>query len=209
VNVETREKITAAKCARCCRQAPGVEVVDEPEPGGYPTPVTHASGRDPVYVGRIRDDASHPRAVNLWIVADNIRKGAALNAVRSPKWSGRKADRKPVHVRETAEGKFSRGMGTTMPAATRGLESRGALRGEAMTFDAYALAIAWAVAGRAVAAWALARIQVKSRVDKPLLAEIPIVSSDPAETGTIQARLASPENLRRIRLEPPSAPPRT
>jgi aspartate-semialdehyde dehydrogenase len=59
-----------------------VEVVDEPAPGGYPTPVTHASGRDPVYVGRIRDDLSHPHGLNLWIVADNIRKGAALNAVQ-------------------------------------------------------------------------------------------------------------------------------
>jgi aspartate-semialdehyde dehydrogenase len=59
-----------------------VEVVDERKPGGYPTPVTHASGRDPVYVGRIRDDISHPRGVNLWIVSDNIRKGAALNAVQ-------------------------------------------------------------------------------------------------------------------------------
>ena len=61
---------------------PGVEVVDDPVPGGYPTPVTHASGTDPVYVGRIREDESHPRAVNLWIVSDNIRKGAALNAVQ-------------------------------------------------------------------------------------------------------------------------------
>ena len=51
-------------------------------PGGYPTPVTHASGRDPVFVGRIREDLSHPRGLNLWIVADNIRKGAALNAVQ-------------------------------------------------------------------------------------------------------------------------------
>ena len=48
----------------------------------YPTPVTHASGRDPVHVGRIREDLSHPRGLNLWIVADNIRKGAALNAVQ-------------------------------------------------------------------------------------------------------------------------------
>ena len=63
-------------------QAPGVEVVDERQPGGYPTPVTHASGNDPVYVGRIREDVSHPSAINLWIVADNIRKGAALNAVQ-------------------------------------------------------------------------------------------------------------------------------
>ena len=59
-----------------------MEVVDERGPGGYPTPVTHASGTDPVYVGRIREDLSHPRGLNLWIVSDNIRKGAALNAVQ-------------------------------------------------------------------------------------------------------------------------------
>ncbi|KGQ19997.1 Aspartate-semialdehyde dehydrogenase [Lysobacter dokdonensis DS-58] len=82
VNVETREKITADEVRTMLRAAPGVEVVDDREPGGYPTPVTHASGRDPVFVGRIRDDESHPRAVNLWIVSDNIRKGAALNAVQ-------------------------------------------------------------------------------------------------------------------------------
>ncbi|MCC8363516.1 aspartate-semialdehyde dehydrogenase [Lysobacter sp. A6] len=82
VNVETREKITADEVRAMLQQAPGVEVVDDRKPGGYPTPVTHASGNDAVYVGRIRDDASHPRAVNLWIVSDNIRKGAALNAVQ-------------------------------------------------------------------------------------------------------------------------------
>ena len=82
VNVETRDKISADEVRALLRQAPGVEVVDEAKPGGYPTPVTHASGTDAVYVGRIRDDASHPRAVNLWIVSDNIRKGAALNAVQ-------------------------------------------------------------------------------------------------------------------------------
>lgn len=82
VNVETREKITADEVRAMLEQAPGVEVVDDRKPGGYPTPVTHASGNDAVYVGRIRDDASHPRAVNLWIVSDNIRKGAALNAVQ-------------------------------------------------------------------------------------------------------------------------------
>jgi aspartate-semialdehyde dehydrogenase len=59
-----------------------VEVVDDRAPGGYPTPVTHAAGTDPVYVGRIREDLSHPRGLNLWIVSDNIRKGAALNAVQ-------------------------------------------------------------------------------------------------------------------------------
>jgi aspartate-semialdehyde dehydrogenase len=57
-------------------------VVDERAKGGYPTPVTHAAGKDPVFVGRIREDISHPRGLNLWIVADNIRKGAALNAVQ-------------------------------------------------------------------------------------------------------------------------------
>jgi aspartate-semialdehyde dehydrogenase len=82
VNVETREKIGADEVRALLEKAPGVEVVDERKPGGYPTPVTHASGRDPVYVGRIRDDISHPRGVNLWIVSDNIRKGAALNAVQ-------------------------------------------------------------------------------------------------------------------------------
>ena len=82
VNVETRKKITAEEVRALLATAPGVEIVDERKPGGYPTPVTHASGRDAVYVGRIREDFSHPRAFNLWIVSDNIRKGAALNAVQ-------------------------------------------------------------------------------------------------------------------------------
>jgi aspartate-semialdehyde dehydrogenase len=82
VNVETRDKLAASDARKLLRKAPGVEVVDEHRNGGYPTPVTHASGKDPVYVGRIRDDLSHPRGLNLWIVADNIRKGAALNAVQ-------------------------------------------------------------------------------------------------------------------------------
>jgi aspartate-semialdehyde dehydrogenase len=82
VSIETRDKLTADAARALLRDAPGVEVVDEPVAGGYPTPVTHASGRDPVFVGRIREDLSHPRGLNLWIVADNIRKGAALNAVQ-------------------------------------------------------------------------------------------------------------------------------
>jgi len=82
VNIETRDKLDAATARALLEQAPGVEVVDEREPGGYPTPVTHASGADPVFVGRIREDFSHPRALNLWVVSDNIRKGAALNAVQ-------------------------------------------------------------------------------------------------------------------------------
>ena len=82
VNIETRRKVTAGEARALLEGAPGVEVVDERKPGGYPTPVTHASGNDPVYVGRIREDLSHPRGLNLWVVADNIRKGAALNAVQ-------------------------------------------------------------------------------------------------------------------------------
>jgi aspartate-semialdehyde dehydrogenase len=61
--------------------APGVEVVDDPARSRYPMPL-QAAGRDPVYVGRIRRDPSHPRGLALWIVADNLRKGAALNAVQ-------------------------------------------------------------------------------------------------------------------------------
>jgi aspartate-semialdehyde dehydrogenase len=82
VHIETRTKIGADAARQLLAHAPGVEVVDERRPGGYPTPVTHASGRDPVFVGRIREDLSHPRGLNLWIVSDNIRKGAALNAVQ-------------------------------------------------------------------------------------------------------------------------------
>ena len=82
VAIETRDKLTAADARELLRKAPGIELVDEPVAGGYPTPVTHASGTDPVYVGRIREDLSHPRGLNLWIVADNIRKGAALNAIQ-------------------------------------------------------------------------------------------------------------------------------
>jgi len=82
VHLETRSKLSAADARALLEAAPGVEVVDDRVPGGYPTPVTHAAGTDPVYVGRIREDLSHPRGLDLWIVSDNIRKGAALNAVQ-------------------------------------------------------------------------------------------------------------------------------
>jgi aspartate-semialdehyde dehydrogenase len=82
VHIETRDKITAQAARDLLSKAPGVVVVDERKPGGYPTPVGHAAGKDPVYVGRIREDISHPRGLSLWIVADNIRKGAALNAIQ-------------------------------------------------------------------------------------------------------------------------------
>jgi aspartate-semialdehyde dehydrogenase len=82
VHIETREKITAQAVRELLEKAPGVEVVDERAPGGYPTPVGHAAGKDAVFVGRIREDLSHPRGIDLWVVADNVRKGAALNAVQ-------------------------------------------------------------------------------------------------------------------------------
>ena len=62
--------------------APGVLLLDERAPGGYPTPALDAAGQDPVFVGRIREDISHPRGLNLWVVSDNLRKGAALNSVQ-------------------------------------------------------------------------------------------------------------------------------
>ncbi len=82
VHIETREKLTAAQARDLLEQAPGVVVLDEHRDGGYPTAVTEGANHDPVYVGRIREDISHPRGLNLWVVADNVRKGAALNSVQ-------------------------------------------------------------------------------------------------------------------------------
>ncbi|MCW5569064.1 MAG: aspartate-semialdehyde dehydrogenase, partial [Dokdonella sp.] len=82
VHIETREKISAGRVRELLEGAPGVRVIDERKAGGYPTPVGDAAGADPVFVGRIREDISHPRGIALWVVADNIRKGAALNAVQ-------------------------------------------------------------------------------------------------------------------------------
>ena len=82
VHIETRDKITAEKVVELLREAPGVEVLDGVDTGQYPTAVTDSSGADAVFVGRIREDISHPRGIDLWVVADNIRKGAALNSVQ-------------------------------------------------------------------------------------------------------------------------------
>jgi aspartate-semialdehyde dehydrogenase len=82
VYIETREKITAERARELLKRAPGVELLDERAAGGYPTAVTEAAGHDPVFVGRIREDISHPRGLDLWVVADNVRKGAALNSVQ-------------------------------------------------------------------------------------------------------------------------------
>ena len=82
VHIETRDKITAQQAREILGNAPGVTLLDEHVPGGYPTAVTEAAGQDPVFVGRIREDISHPRGLNLWVVSDNVRKGAALNSVQ-------------------------------------------------------------------------------------------------------------------------------
>lgn len=82
VHLETKAPISIERVYELLRHAPGVTVVDERKPGGYPTPVTHGAGKDDVFVGRIRQDISHPNGLNLWVVSDNIRKGAALNAVQ-------------------------------------------------------------------------------------------------------------------------------
>jgi aspartate-semialdehyde dehydrogenase len=82
VHIETRDRIDAATARALLEAAPGVVVVDERKAGGYPTPVGHAAGKDAVFVGRIREDISHPNGLDLWVVSDNIRKGAALNAVQ-------------------------------------------------------------------------------------------------------------------------------
>lgn len=82
IHLETRDKITAAAACELLAKAPGVRVLDGVEIGHYPTAVTESSGQDPVFVGRIREDISHERGLDLWVVADNIRKGAALNSVQ-------------------------------------------------------------------------------------------------------------------------------
>ncbi|MBX9609668.1 MAG: aspartate-semialdehyde dehydrogenase [Gammaproteobacteria bacterium] len=82
VHIETREKISAEQVRALLEKAPGVTVLDRREDGGYPTAVTEAANQDPVYVGRIREDISHPRGINLWVVSDNVRKGAALNSIQ-------------------------------------------------------------------------------------------------------------------------------
>lgn len=82
VHIETREKIDVARVRELLAAAPGVVVLDERRDGGYPTAATEAAGMDPVFVGRIREDISHDRGINLWVVSDNVRKGAALNSVQ-------------------------------------------------------------------------------------------------------------------------------
>ncbi len=80
VHIETKDKITAKDAEKLLSHAPGVKLSHGKFP--YPTPVKDAAGKDAVYVGRVREDISHAKGLNLWVVTDNLRKGAALNAVQ-------------------------------------------------------------------------------------------------------------------------------
>ncbi|MFC3908155.1 aspartate-semialdehyde dehydrogenase [Legionella dresdenensis] len=82
IHLELKAPLSVTEARELMRNAPGVKLVDDPENLIYPTPITHAVGHDEVFVGRIRQDISHPNGLNLWVVADNIRKGAATNAVQ-------------------------------------------------------------------------------------------------------------------------------
>ncbi len=82
VHLELKKPMTATQAKEVLGKAPGIVVMDERRDGGYPTAATDADGTDPVFVGRIREDISHPRGLNMWIVSDNVRKGAALNSIQ-------------------------------------------------------------------------------------------------------------------------------
>ena len=81
VNVETKRKISVKKARELLSKMPGLRVLDDPEHGRYPTPIL-ATGKDDCFVGRIREDLSNDHALNFWVVGDQLRKGAALNAIQ-------------------------------------------------------------------------------------------------------------------------------
>jgi aspartate-semialdehyde dehydrogenase len=82
IQVETREPLSAESARKLLAAAPGITVIDKPSDGKYPTAVHDSAGQDAVFVGRIRQDISFPNGLNLWVVADNVRKGAALNSIQ-------------------------------------------------------------------------------------------------------------------------------
>src|SRR5690348_11466311 len=81
IHMELERPMSPEEAREILREAPGVVVQDDPHHSEYPTPLAVA-GQDPVYVGRVRSDPSHPRGLALWVVGDNLRKGAALNAIQ-------------------------------------------------------------------------------------------------------------------------------
>ena len=82
VHIETKTHISAEAARALLENAPGIKVMDTRENGGYPTPIGQGTDHDEVWVGRIRQDISHPNGLNMWIVSDNLRKGAALNSIQ-------------------------------------------------------------------------------------------------------------------------------
>ena len=82
VHIETQDKLSAEEATELLKNAPGIEVIDERKDGGYPTAVSDAANKDATFVGRIREDISHDSGLNLWVVSDNVRKGAALNSIQ-------------------------------------------------------------------------------------------------------------------------------
>ena len=81
INIETEKKITAEDVKKLLSGKPGITVVDNPSKKEYPMPID-AAGKDDVFVGRIREDESIDNGINMWVVSDNIRKGAALNTIQ-------------------------------------------------------------------------------------------------------------------------------
>ena len=81
MNVETKRKISAEKARELLSKMPGLQVIDDPDQGLYPMPIL-AAGKDDCFVGRLREDLSNDHALNLWVVGDQLRKGAALNAIQ-------------------------------------------------------------------------------------------------------------------------------
>lgn len=82
VHIETDSNITAEEVSKLLKKAPGVKLVDGRKDGAYPTAVSESAGKDPVFVGRVREDISCENGINLWVVSDNVRKGAALNSIQ-------------------------------------------------------------------------------------------------------------------------------
>jgi len=82
VHIEMRDKLTAEQAIELLKNSPGITVIDEREDGGYPTAVSDGANKDATFVGRIREDISHSSGLNLWVVSDNVRKGAALNSIQ-------------------------------------------------------------------------------------------------------------------------------
>jgi len=82
IHIETKQKITADEAKKLFREFDGIELIDDHVDGGYPTAVSDAADTNPVYVGRVRENIACENGLNIWVVADNVRKGAATNTVQ-------------------------------------------------------------------------------------------------------------------------------